>query len=146
MDEFDRKLLGALQRDSQAKYADLGALVHLSAPAVYERVRKLRRAGVIRRFTIDVDPEPLGLAICAFVTVKLSQEGCSAVARVLAAFPEVEECHTTGGASDILLKVRAKAPKDLEALLDRLGSTPGVGSTQTTIVLDTYAERGCRVE
>jgi DNA-binding Lrp family transcriptional regulator len=145
VDEFDRRLLASLQRDAQARYADLGAAVHLSAPAVFERVRKLRRAGVIRRFTIEVDPQALGFAICAFVTVKLDARGCSDVARRLAEFDEVEECHTTGGTSDILLKVRARTPKDLEGLLDRLGAAPGVGSTQTTVVLDTYAERGCRI-
>jgi Lrp/AsnC family leucine-responsive transcriptional regulator len=146
MDDFDRSLLSRLQADAQSKYADLGAAVHLSAPAVFGRVQKLRKAGVIRRFTIDIDPAALGLTVCAFVTVKLNSTGCSAVAGALAAFPEVEECHTTGGASDILIKVRVKSPKDLEALLAKVGATPGVSATQTTIVLDTYVERGLRRE
>jgi DNA-binding Lrp family transcriptional regulator len=63
VDQTDRMLLALLKEDTKRKYSELGEIVHLSAPAVHERVKKLERAGVIHKYTIEVDPEVLGLAL-----------------------------------------------------------------------------------
>ena len=56
VDDFDRKLLGVLVEDATVSYAELGQRVGLSAPAVHERVKRLRRSGAIRRTSVLVDP------------------------------------------------------------------------------------------
>lgn len=146
MDEFDRKLLAALKVDSQARYVDLGATVHLSAPAVHERVKKMKRQGILRRFTVDVDPAGVGFGVCAYVSINLAPGGaCSESYLWAEAFPEVEECHTIAGSADVLLKVRAATTKALELFLVELSHQPDVAATTTTMVLDTYLDRGVRV-
>ena len=67
LDQIDRMLLTLLKEDAKRKYSDLGEIVHLSPPAVHERVKKLERAGVICKYTIEIDPMALGLLVQAFV-------------------------------------------------------------------------------
>jgi DNA-binding Lrp family transcriptional regulator len=63
LDQTDRMLLALLKEDARRKYSELGEAVHLSPPAVHERVKKLERVGTISRYTIEIDPERLGLAL-----------------------------------------------------------------------------------
>src|SRR5690349_9490178 len=92
LDALDRTLLALLLDDARQKYATLGEKVALSPPAVFERVRRLERDGVVRRFTIEIDPSAVGLHVCAFVRVR-ARVACRLLAASLARFKEVEECH-----------------------------------------------------
>jgi Lrp/AsnC family leucine-responsive transcriptional regulator len=142
LDDTDRKLLSALQREARTRYVDLGAAVHLSAPAVHERVKKLERQGVIRHYTVDVDPNALGAGICAFVRVNTVHLPCAELASALRPFPEVEECHSVAGEDSILIKVRTSTPAALEDLLERIKQIPGVERTLTSVALVSFFERG----
>src|SRR5205085_7596293 len=67
VDDIDLILLAELQRDATQSYAHLGETVGLSSGAAHERVRKLRERGVIKRTTIEVDPQAVGRGVLAFV-------------------------------------------------------------------------------
>ena len=69
VDGFDRKLLGVLVEDATVSYAELGQRVGLSAPAVHERVKRLRRSGAIRRTSVWIEPGAVGKPLLAFVHV-----------------------------------------------------------------------------
>jgi len=141
LDQTDRMLLALLKEDTKRKYSDLGEIVHLSAPAVHERVRKLERAGVIRKYTIEVDPEALGLALQAFVRIHVSRVPCEEMARSLQSFPEVVECFSSAGEESMLIKVHTGSPSQLEALLNRIRQMPGVERALTSIILTTHFRR-----
>ncbi|MBO1334859.1 Lrp/AsnC family transcriptional regulator [Streptomyces sp. VRA16 Mangrove soil] len=141
VDDIDRKLIAALQRDATTAYAALGKEVGLSAGAAHERVRKLRERGVIRRTTIDVDPAALGQGVLAYVMVDSSAwMGDSADA--FAAIPELVEAHVIAGSASVLVKVRAATTGQLQDVLRRLYGIEGVSGTQATVVLETFFERG----
>jgi Lrp/AsnC family leucine-responsive transcriptional regulator len=140
VDEIDRKLLAVLLEDAKQKYAELGAKIHLSPAAVFERVKRLERDGIVRRFTVALDPVAVGLPVCAFIRVK-TRLSCRSVAQSLAAMHELEECHAVAGEDCLLLKVRVASPQALEQLLDRVRSVEGLESTITTVVLTTHFER-----
>lgn len=144
LDDLDRRLLTLLQEDSQARYADLGKKLHLSPPAVHQRVKMLRRAGVIRHYTVDLNPASLGFHICAFVNVFLTQTTCVEIAPQLQRFPEIEECHSVTGEHCLILKVRTESPDALVTLLTALRSLRGIERTTTTMVLRTYFAKGAR--
>jgi DNA-binding Lrp family transcriptional regulator len=142
VDEVDRQLLAALQRDATRAYAALGQAVGLSAGAAHERVRKLREQGVIRRTTVDVDPAAVGRGVAAFVLVEAGAwMGDPSVAEALAALPEVVEAHVIAGPAALLVKLRTSTTEDLQASLRRLYAIDGVTSTQTIVVLETFFER-----
>src|SRR5947209_18354421 len=125
IDRIDRMLLALLKQDARRKYAELGEAVHLSPPAVHERVKRLERAGVLRRYTVEIDPRALGLALHAFVRIHLSRIPCEELALALQKFPEVEECYSSAGEESMLIKVHTSTPASLEELLDRIRRIPG---------------------
>jgi Lrp/AsnC family leucine-responsive transcriptional regulator len=142
-DDLNRKLLTLLREDARAKYVDLGRTVHLSPPAVFERVRKLEKSGTILRYTVDLDPKSLDLSLCAFVQIRILDDVTSEeVAERLTAYREVEECHSIAGEDCILAKVRTMDTAALTRLLVEMKKIPGVQRTLTTIVLSTHFERG----
>ncbi len=141
LDQTDRMLLALLKQDAKRKYSELGEAVHLSPPAVHERVKKLERAGTINRYTIEIDPEKLGLTLRAFVRIHISRVPCEELARALQAFPEVVECFSSAGEESMLIKVHTTSPSALEALLNHIRQMPGVERVLTSIILTTHFQR-----
>ena len=140
LDDRDIAILGALQDDARATYADVGAKVGLSASTVHERVRKLEQQGVIRGYRAVLDPEAVGLLVTALIAVTPldPQQPDDLPARVHE-FPEVEDCYSVAGEFNYVLKVRTRTTGDLEDLIRRLREKGGV-STNTTIALSTPFE------
>lgn len=141
LDQTDRMLLALLKEDTKRKYSELGEAVHLSPPAVHERVKKLERTGVIRKYTIDIAPEALGLTLQAFVRIHVSRIPCEEMARSLQTFPEVVECFSSAGEESMLIKVHTSSPSQLEVLLNRIRQMPGVERVLTSIILTTHFRR-----
>ncbi|MEV6970072.1 Lrp/AsnC family transcriptional regulator [Hamadaea sp. NPDC051192] len=140
MDDVDRALLGALQRDATSAYAALGQAVGLSAAAAHDRVRKLRERGVIRRTTVDVDPAAVGRGVLAYVMVD-GNTWMGDTKEALAAIPEILEAHVVAGAASLMVKVRTRTTEELQGVLRRLFAVDGVTSTQTIVVLESFFER-----
>lgn len=113
----------------------------LSTAAVHERVRKLLDKGVIRRFSISVEPHAIGLAFTAFVAIR--NDGgvhCRDVAPRLREMPEVMELHSVAGEYDFLAKVRTTHARGLEDVLYAIKAIAGVARTTSTVVLNTEFE------
>lgn len=109
LDDLDRRILTALQRDASQSLDDIARQVGSSKTPVWNRIRKLRKAGVILRDTVLLDPESLGLEACFFVLVRTSAHEADWQARFLEAVqarPEVLEAHRLAGDIDYILKVR----------------------------------------
>lgn len=141
LDQLDRKILSALAEDATVSYAELGKQVGLSAPAVHERVKRLKRTGVIRKITALIDPNAVGKGLLAYVHVDTTGWGKSPELMAISEYPEVEEIHSVAGDTCMLLKVRTEGSHALEGLLARLYATPGVVATRSYVVLSTYLER-----
>src|SRR5688500_4509394 len=91
VDGFDRKLLSVLVEDATVSYAELGKRVGLSAPAVHERVKRLRRSGAIRRTSVLIDPCAVSKPLLAFIHVDTTGWCKSQALLAIERFPEVEE-------------------------------------------------------
>ena len=142
IDAVDQRIVALLAADARASYAEIGARVSLSAPAVKRRVDRLEADGVIRGYTAQVDPGRYGWGTHAFVA--LYTEGRMAAGEVREAVehhPEVEAAYTVAGEASAMLHVRARDTAHLEEALERLRDHPGVTRTQTQIVLSTLFER-----
>lgn len=109
IDEMDRNILSELQKDSSQSLEDIARKVGSSKTPVWNRIRKLKEAGVIKAETVQLDPEKLGLEACFFVLIRTSEHEAEWQARFLRALrerPEVLEAHRLAGEIDYLLKVR----------------------------------------
>ncbi len=111
IDSLDRRILAELQRDAGQSLDAIARAVGSSKTPVWNRIRKLREAGVIGPATVHVDAESVGLEACFFVLVRTSEHEAGWQERFLAAVrarPEVLEAHRLAGEIDYLLKVRVE--------------------------------------
>lgn len=111
LDEVDRKILSLLQQDASLSLDQIADRVGASKTPVWNRIRKLREAGVIRRQVAILDPDALGLEACFFVLIRTSEHDKDWAARFLTALrtrEEVVEAHRLAGDIDYILKVQVK--------------------------------------
>jgi Lrp/AsnC family transcriptional regulator len=111
LDEMDRKILAALQEDAGQSLDDIAKSVGSSKTPVWNRIRKMKDAGVIGRQTVLLDPEALGLEACFFVLIRTSEHEADWQRKFLETLrrrPEVLEAHRLAGDIDYILKVRVK--------------------------------------
>ncbi len=111
IDETDRKILAELQRDAAQSLDDIARAIGSSKTPVWNRIRKLRSAGVIGRQTVVLDAEALGFEACFFVLIRTSEHEADWQRKFLQALrdrPEVQEAHRLAGDIDYILKVRVK--------------------------------------
>ncbi|WP_184841011.1 Lrp/AsnC family transcriptional regulator [Allocatelliglobosispora scoriae] len=136
LDDVDQRIIALLTADARSSYADIGAVVSLSAPAVKRRVDRLRSSGVIKGFTAVVDPAAVGWTTEAFVELFCTGRTTPAQIAVAAKrHPEVVGAYTVSGRADALVHLRAADIGHLEAALERLRAEPFVTSTHSMIVL-----------
>lgn len=142
MDELDRKTLHFLMARGRGTWAELGKLLHLTAPAAAERARKLEADRAILGYAALTDPEKLGFPLTAYVSVTIGdQKKRSAFLRLVDKQQQIVECHHVAGEDDYLLKVRCRGTRDLDHFLSKtLKGGIGVARTRTTIVLGTAKE------
>ena len=111
LDEMDRKILGELQSDASQSLDEIARKVGSSKTPVWNRIKRMREAGVILRQTAILDPEALGLEACFFVLIRTSEHEAEWQRKFLMSLqarPEVMEAHRLAGDIDYILKVRVK--------------------------------------
>jgi DNA-binding Lrp family transcriptional regulator len=141
MDAVDQRIIALLDADASASYAEIGAKVSLSAPAVKRRVDRLRSSGVIKGFTAVIEPSAIGWTTEAFV--ELFCTGRTTPAQITVAtrrHPEVVGAYTVSGQADALVHLRAADIGHLEQALERLRAEPFVTSTRSMVVLSRLVE------
>ncbi len=139
LDDTDRAILQALQRDGGLSAAAVGALVGLSQPAAWRRIKRLEKAGVILGRDIVLDREKLGFDVVVYLGVKLAAKGRVGLEdfeRAVCAIPEVQVVQHVLGVYDYRLKVVARDLSDFERILRRrIMTLPGVGDVESNVLL-----------
>ncbi|HEY6479482.1 MAG TPA: Lrp/AsnC family transcriptional regulator [Streptosporangiaceae bacterium] len=142
LDELDRKIVAALVEDARATYAEVGAQVGLSAPAVKRRVDRLRSSGAITGFSARVDPTALGWTTEAYVELYCRGRTSPAdIATAVSKHPEITDACTVTGEADALLHIRAADVRHFERVMERIGAEPFVVRTRSVIVLSRLVNR-----
>ena len=137
VDDVDRQIIAILREDSRLSINELAGRVNISRANAYQRVNRLRETGVIRRFTIDVDPKRLGLSVTALILVDIEQHSWREASERVMELPGVDYVGFTTGTFDLILRVRAADMETLrDVVLERLQAFPEVRSTQTSFVLE----------
>ena len=139
LDEFDLRILVALQRNARLTNVELADLIGLSPSPCLRRVKRLERAGVIEAYRTVLDRRALGLALTVFVELKVdrhSRANADALQDALQAIPEVVACHMVSGAADFLLEVVTADLEAYERLLnDRLLTLPMISDIRSNFAL-----------
>lgn len=140
IDDVDRKILAILQKNSRTPLREISKEVGLAESTVYERIKKMKERGIIKRFTVLLNPHSLGLDMLAFVLIKAKAGMYSAVADELVRHPKIVEVYETTGDYDMIAKIRARDSEELNDFLDRIGDIEGVESTHTMVALKVHKE------
>jgi DNA-binding Lrp family transcriptional regulator len=142
MDSLDYGILDRLRLNARAGYGEIGDVIGLSASAVKRRVDRLVSTGIIRSFTIQVDPTVDGLSTEAYV--ELFCRGTVApdeLKRILSGIAEVVDAGTVTGSADAIVHMRSRDIPSLELALERLRLAPNVDHTRSAIVLSRLIHR-----
>ncbi|MEV6814749.1 Lrp/AsnC family transcriptional regulator [Micromonospora sp. NPDC051296] len=134
MDEMDWALLRELQADARLSFSELSRRVHLSPPAVAERVRRLEEAGVITGYHAHVDLTRAGRTVVALIRMSCYGARCILHDPDVAGWPEILEIHRITGDACSVLKVATGSIGAFEAVIDRLAP---YGQPSSTMVLST---------
>ena len=143
IDDIDRKILSFLANNARMPVLEIARECGVSGAAIHQRVKKLESNGVISGSRLIVKPQALGLDVCAYISVCLSEANrYSEVVDALKHVPEIVECHFVTGRASILLKVYCFDNDHLmEVLLNTIQKIPFIISTDTMISLDEAFER-----
>jgi Lrp/AsnC family transcriptional regulator, leucine-responsive regulatory protein len=139
LDSIDKKLLFLLQTDSKRTTAALSLKLDLSVTAVYERIKKLEREGIIDKYVVLVNRSKVEKGFVVFCHLKLIQhtkEFLTKFESEVVKLKEVLECHHVSGDYDYILKILVK---DMEAyrefLVTKLTTLDHIGSTHSTFMI-----------
>ncbi len=139
LDQIDLALIEELQSNARTSFAELARRVHLSTPAVIDRIHRLEQTGVILRYRAEIDPAAIGLHVRAIVKVTVAGDRLGSFARVARDIPEILECHRVTGNESFIVQVAVRDMNHLEAVIDSL--MPYV-ATNTSMVLNSPVQGG----
>lgn len=137
MDKIDYKIIELLQKNARYPLKHLAEEVYLSTPAVSARIEKLEEAGIIRGYSVDVNPLKLGYNIKAFINLEMSPKQKPEFYPFIASCPNVLECNCVTGKYSMLIKVAYHTTLELDAFI---GELQKFGNTDTQIVFSTAVE------
>lgn len=122
MDAMDWQILAELQADARLSYSELSRRVHLSSPAVAERVRRLEQAGVIAGYHARVDAVAAGRPVSAMIRMSCYGPRCVLRDESVPGWAEILEIHRVTGDTCCLIRVATTSMAAFEALIDRLSA------------------------
>lgn len=136
MDKTDRAILKNLQKNARMTISDLSAAISLSMPAASERLRKLETSGVIKQYTVVIDPEKVNKNLMALMFLRFDNtHNGEEFAEYAKTENEINECYYITGEYDYYLKIVTEDARTLKALLARIKNNPGLVKTSNLVVL-----------
>ncbi len=139
IDEFDRKILRALQRDASISVEALAEKAGLSRNACWRRVKQMEESGVIQKRVALADPAALDLDLSVFVLIRTSNHDTTWVdkfSKAVRTMPEIVGAHRMSGDLDYVLRVRVASVKDYDRFYQRLISRVPISDISASFVMD----------
>ena len=143
IDKTDQKILSFLVNNARMPYLEIARECGVSGAAIHQRVKKMEANGIITGSRLIVKPSTLGLNVCAFISITLSEASkYPEVVAALKKIPEIVEFHFVTGKAALLVKLYCFDNDHLmEVLLNTIQNIPFIQSTDTMIALDEAFER-----
>ena len=144
IDDIDHLLLKLIQENAQLTSKELSTHLNLSLTPIYERIRRLEREGIIKKYVTLLDKEKLGFSLLAFCHVSLKEHARPILLKFeeeVLHFPEVVECYHVTGHFDYMLKVLVKDMKQYQDfIVNKLASLDDIGNVQSQFVMSEIRE------
>lgn len=144
IDDIDKKIINILLFDADTTNREIALRCRIALGTVNNRIKRLKKSGVIKKKTIIVDYEKLGYAIEVLVDIKIQKGGFYDLARKLAADPNVFRVIDMTGEYDAELLARFHTRGQLDSFIKKLQHEPSVQDTRTRLILNIYREKEIR--
>ena len=131
LDEVDRQIVEILARNSRISLKELAAEVGLSSPSASERLKRLEERGVIRAFTIDIDPQALGYTLQAILRIRPRPGQFQRVQQMITEIAQFSECDKVTGDDCLIARLHVRSIEELDDIADRIADK---AETNTAIV------------
>jgi len=141
MDAIDDKLLAALRGNARASTTQLARLVGRSRTSVQSRIERLEKLGIIVGYGVRLAPEHDLGAVRAHVMIKVGAKEARAVTAALRTIDQVRVLHSVSGDVDLIAVAATASVREMDWVIDRIGSLDGVERTSSSIILSTKFER-----
>ncbi|WP_461866627.1 HTH-type transcriptional regulator LrpA [Thermococcus sp.] len=137
LDERDRVIIQMLTKDARTPFTEIAKVLGISETAVRKRVKALEEAGVIKQYTVKVDPAKLGYHLVSLTGVDTLPEKIFDVAKKLKEFDFVKEIYLTSGDHMIMTEIWAKNGEDLSDIIsNKIGKIEGVTKVCPAVILE----------
>jgi DNA-binding Lrp family transcriptional regulator len=135
LDETDARILKELDSEPRVPVLELSRRLGLARATVQARLDRMEAAGVLRGARLDVDLDKIGYGVLAFVRLEIAQGQLAQIRELLESMPEIVEAHGVTGEGDVHCRVACRDHGELQEVLLRLGGSPWVVRTSSSIAL-----------
>jgi len=140
LDKVDREIIKALQKDARTPFTEIGKMLGISDATVHVRVKRMWRAGVIKKYTIVMSEEILGRGIASYVLMSVKQGKVEEVSKMLAKMETVTMVQEVHGSNDILVKIGTGDLESLRDVVKEIQEIPDVVASECLTVFKTWKE------
>jgi DNA-binding Lrp family transcriptional regulator len=137
MDVLDERLITLLRHDARRTVSDLATDLGVSRATVRARIARLEAAGDVLGYTVILRADAVDLPVRGIMLIAVEGQGADRVVRALGGLPEVSAVHTTNGRWDLVVELGAASLTDFDAVLRRIRLIPGIGASETNLLLAT---------
>jgi Lrp/AsnC family transcriptional regulator for asnA, asnC and gidA len=136
IDKKDKKILVELLKDGRKSFADLARACKMTRQSIFSRIKSLRRRGIIKNFTVNLDQQKLGLNIRAYILISADPLGKfrEKATKTLMDIPQISQIHILFGRFDFLVEVMVKDMNELSQILSKVHELEMINKTETMIV------------
>ncbi|MBC5638161.1 Lrp/AsnC family transcriptional regulator [Ornithinibacillus sp. BX22] len=120
IDDIDLKIIDELHKNSRLSMSELGRRVNLSSPSVTERVRQMESFGIIKKYTVEVDYEKLGLPIQCIIEATVKNGDYQSFKRFIEKLPNIEFCYRIAGSACYMIKIQFDSFTNAEKFIDEV--------------------------
>jgi Lrp/AsnC family transcriptional regulator, leucine-responsive regulatory protein len=143
LDDKDKKILDILKEHGDYTTRQIARKTLLPATTIHNRIKKLKKEGIIKKFTLDLDKKKLGKNFLAIMLVSVDyktlrelKKDQHKMAKEISFLPEVESVDVVTGGTDMVVRVRVKDVQEYDHfLLKKFQNLPGVDRTQSLVVI-----------
>ena len=140
LDELDYAILRELRTDCRRSFRELAKVLKLSPASLIERMKKLKKHGIIKKYSADLDFVRMGYEFNAFIHVRITKGAQLEVQKKIASLPSVAAVYDVTGEYDSLVYALCKSRSELSVLIKRINNIEEVQRTNTTLSLNVIKE------
>jgi len=146
LDKLDKKIMNVLILDSRLSYREIARTVKVSVVTVMNRIKKLEKDRIIKRYTSIVDYDKIGYDLEVMIEVRISKGKLFKVEKEIAVNKHVFAVYDLTGDFDCIILARFKNRKQMDSFLKKIQTYDFVERTNTRLILNTIKEKNIGVE